>query len=167
MSTVTPEIARSTRQSFPSEAVQYLQDLFGQTVINIDVTRITEKPVLIEMSILGVREESFELFQIIIPKTAVRIGEDDKLVSLPLELLSFVVSPEFNVTQIEPTPEARRKQMGPEMIFFGRKIFSEVNFTMISRPRELFKTIYTLVALAILIGVISAWMFGIFEQNKD
>ena len=87
--------------------------------------------------------------------------------SIQLTLASVAVPAKFDVLDVNPSPIARNRQLGSaELLYFGNPRFSEVSVLLLSRMRDLLKTIYNLFALAIACSVIAAAISS-RTQKKD
>lgn len=159
----SPRDFEKSRYSLPIRNIT--TNTFMQRVIDIDTSSLDKGPLVIELRIDGIVSDSFEKFRLIIPKS-ITVGDDTKETHAALINLDSILIPAvFDVLEASPEPTSRMRQLGPEISFFGGEQLSEINVLLVSRTRELWKTIYNIVALAIAMSVVAGLITTLIQRK--
>lgn len=139
-------------------------NLLGQQILTINLEAIGHTPFTIEMLVDGITAIAFEKYRLLLPKRIAVDGDPAGGREIPLMLSSAVVPSGFDALEVSPSPSALRRQIGPEMIYFGNPKLDELNIVLLSRSRDMWKNVYTAAALAVAASVIAAWISSFTQR---
>jgi len=141
----------------------------GEVAVTVNVDAFSNPDLAaLHLYLQDLRSESFETFRLLVAPGMKRAGMDNSLNPVTLKFNSVSISPDFNVTSVEPAPTFRRRQIGAELITFDDSVpLREINVVVVSKPRELLKNIFSLVVIATATSLLASWLYGRFSQPSE
>jgi hypothetical protein len=131
-------------------------NVLGQRVLTLDLDAVASASFAVEMRIDGIIADSFEKYRLLIPRSMAIEPSSSATKDVELTIGTVQVLSAFDILDVSPTPIGRRRQFGPEILYFGDSKLSELNVLLLSRQRDLIKNVFNAFALAIAASVIAA-----------
>jgi hypothetical protein len=138
-------------------------NVLGQGIVFLDMDAIGRGHFAVEMLVDGLIADSFEKFRLLIPQSVAIDGDTPGMQTVRMTIGTIEVTSEFDILDANPLND-RRRQIGPEIIYFNEAKFSELNVLLLSRSRDLWKNIYNIFALAITTSVIAAAVSSLIQH---
>jgi hypothetical protein len=141
-------------------------NVLGQRVLTLDMDAIAGASFAVEMRVDGIIADSFEKYRLLIPRSMAIEPSSSATKDVQLTIGTVQVLSAFDILDVSPTPIGRRRQFGPEILYFGEAKLSELNMLLLSRWRDLIKNVYNAFALAIAASVIAATISSLTARRS-
>jgi hypothetical protein len=147
MSEISPEELKKARVPFTNFTLS--KNIFGQAVLVISAAALNSEPLMIELNIRGLIQDSFEKFRLLIPAAITIHGDSNAFSKARLKLYSIVIPDEFDIVNINPSASSQQRQVRREFLNFDGKEFPEIDILLLDRTRDTWKSVFNVFAAAI------------------